>query len=61
MTVDPVCHKEINPAQALRENFEGHEYFFCSEKCREEFNHHPDRYAAEGLRAGVQYPMGISQ
>lgn len=61
MTIDPVCGKEVNPAEALSENFEGHEFFFCGEKCRDEFNRHPDQYAGEGLRAGVQYPMGVSK
>ncbi len=60
MTTDPVCGKEVNTGNGISETFEGHEFFFCSEKCRDEFNRHPDRYAGEGLRAGIQYPMGIS-
>ena len=61
MTIDPVCGKEVDPnAAAASENFEGHEYFFCSQKCKDEFNRHPDRYAGEGMRAGMQFPMGIS-
>jgi len=60
MTTDPVCGKEVKTGDAISETFEGHEFFFCSPKCQEEFNRHPDRYAGEGLRAGIQYPMGIS-
>jgi Cu+-exporting ATPase len=60
MTTDPVCGKEVKTGDAISEAFEGHEFFFCSPKCQEEFNRHPDRYAGEGLRAGIQYPMGIS-
>ena len=60
MTADPVCGKEVDTGNAISEIFEGHEYFFCSPQCREEFNQHPDRYAGEGMRAGIQYPMGIS-
>jgi YHS domain-containing protein len=60
MTTDPVCGKEVKTGDAIFETFEGHEFFFCSPKCQEEFNRHPDRYAGEGLRAGIQYPMGIS-
>jgi len=60
MTTDPVCGKEVKTGDVISETFEGHEFFFCSPKCQEEFNRHPDRYAGEGLRAGIQYPMGIS-
>jgi YHS domain-containing protein len=60
MTTDPVCGKEIDARNAISETFEGHEFSFCSQKCKDEFNRHPDRYAAEGMRAGIRYPMGIS-
>jgi YHS domain-containing protein len=60
MKSDPVCGNEVNERNAVSEMFEGHEFFFCSPKCRDEFNRHPDRYAGGGLRAGIQYPMGIS-
>ena len=60
MTTDPVCGKEVQTGDAISDTFEGHEFFFSSPKCQEEFNRHPDRYAGEGLRAGIQYPMGIS-
>lgn len=61
MTIDPVCGKEVNPENAPAEYFEGHEYFFCNQGCKDEFNRHPDRYAGEGMRAGIEYPMGISR
>lgn len=60
MTTDPVCGKQVNAEDAISETFEGHEFLFCSPKCRGEFNHHPDRYAGEGLTAGIQYPMGVT-
>lgn len=62
MKKDPVCGKEIDELHApFAENYEGHDYFFCSEACRRKFNEHPDQYSDEGLTPGIQYPMGVTE
>jgi YHS domain-containing protein len=60
MNFDPVCGKQVDAQTVPSEMFEGHQFFFCSPQCREEFNRHPDRYAGEGLTSGIKYPMGIT-
>ncbi len=37
LTEDPVCHKLVPRGQALRLRHDGKTYYFCSEKCCEEF------------------------
>lgn len=62
MTKDPVCGMEIEDvSSALTENYEGHDYFFCSQECLDEFNAHPEKYSGEGLTPGIKYPMGVTR
>ena len=35
---DPVCHKLIPKRQAIRLRHKGTTYYFCSEKCCDQFN-----------------------
>ena len=44
MAIDPVCGMEVDENQALRVTYEGQNYYFCSEDCRDEFNEAPDEY-----------------
>jgi YHS domain-containing protein len=41
---DPVCGMEVYPAPQLRSTFESHEYYFCSEECRQKFDTKPEKY-----------------
>jgi len=41
MVKDAVCNTYIPKEEALRETFDGREYFFCSKDCRKKF--HQDR------------------
>jgi uncharacterized membrane protein YraQ (UPF0718 family)/YHS domain-containing protein len=45
-TTDPVCGMRIDRVKALRSDYLGGAYFFCSDGCREEFERDPDRFAA---------------
>src|SRR5215204_5626305 len=52
---DPVCGMKVDPATARhRAEHAGHEYLFCSSKCRERFVAEPARYVAP---AAVQPPL----
>ncbi len=43
---DPVCGMEIEPEDAVaRVEYEGRDYYFCSESCEEEFKENPEDYA----------------
>jgi hypothetical protein len=42
---DPVCGMKVDKAKAIRKDFAGHAYFFCSEHCLHAFEAEPDRYA----------------
>lgn len=44
---DPVCGMRVADApDALRGNFDGVTYAFCSEACRREFLHSPERFVS---------------
>ena len=52
---DPVCGMSVNPSSAVRATHEGEAFYFCSERCRGEFDRAPARWAGvareEGRRA----------
>jgi uncharacterized protein len=43
---DPVCEMKVDRVKALRSDYMGGAYFFCSAGCREAFEDEPERYAA---------------
>jgi YHS domain-containing protein len=45
MKRDPVCGMLIDPADALRLEYHGKTYYFCSHLCKHEFEDRPDEYA----------------
>jgi YHS domain-containing protein len=45
MKRDPVCGMHIDPADALRLEYHGKTYFFCSQLCKREFEDRPEEYA----------------
>ena len=43
--LDPVCGMEVDPATAkFKAAHQGHDYFFCSARCREKFTAEPVKY-----------------
>jgi P-type Cu+ transporter len=43
--IDPVCSMSVNPATTKhRFSYQGQDYFFCSERCRERFEAEPQKY-----------------
>ena len=51
MTKDPVCGMEVNPKKAPTSTYEGKQFAFCSQECKELFDQDPQEYAAA---AGTQ-------
>jgi YHS domain-containing protein len=45
MKRDPVCGIHIHPADALRLEYHGRTYYFCSHPCKRQFEDRPDEYA----------------
>jgi uncharacterized protein len=55
MAIDPVCGMTVDPATAMETaTYAGTSYFFCSAGCRQEFEAHPEKYAA-GQPAPAQH------
>ncbi|MFP4026685.1 MAG: heavy metal translocating P-type ATPase [Candidatus Brocadiia bacterium] len=49
MPVDPVCDMEVDPEDASgKSEYRGKTYYFCSERCKEEFVSDPDMFLGEG-------------
>lgn len=49
MVTDPVCHMNLDPAQAAAsEVFEGEHFYFCSKACHRRFLAEPSAYASKG-------------
>jgi YHS domain-containing protein len=51
MRVDPVCGMEVDETkvpQSLRSEHLGHCFCFCSQECKEEFEHNPHQYVSPG-------------
>jgi Cu+-exporting ATPase len=46
MAKDVVCGTLVDPRQAILAEHAGHNYYFCSEKCRAAFQADPARFGA---------------
>ena len=44
-TIDPVCYMDIGPG--ISSTFEGIQYAFCSDYCKENFDANPVQYTTE--------------
>jgi putative ABC transport system ATP-binding protein len=44
MSLDPVCGMNVEKEQAISAVWEGQEYFFCAQGCRDEFLHKPQAF-----------------
>jgi len=41
---DQVCGMKVDPGKAIRRDFAGETYYFCSEHCLHAFEVNPDQY-----------------
>jgi Cu+-exporting ATPase len=54
MGLDPVCKMEVNPESAAgNSEYQGLTFYFCSERCKHEFDADPERYLDETDRAQI--------
>jgi heavy metal translocating P-type ATPase len=47
ITIDPVCGMQVSPNHALKSEFQGKSFYFCSEECRMKFEYDPKNELAE--------------
>jgi uncharacterized membrane protein YraQ (UPF0718 family)/YHS domain-containing protein len=52
-TTDPVCEMKVDRVKALRSDYMGGAYYFCSAGCREAFEDQPERYARPPAVSGA--------
>ncbi len=46
MAHDPVCNMEVNEQNApAQTRYQGQNYYFCSEQCKQKFDQNPQQYA----------------
>ena len=46
--IDPVCAMQVRTSDApAHSNYEGREYYFCADRCREKFEEDPERYTKD--------------
>lgn len=44
MLRDPVCGMEVDERPALKTNYKGKDYYFCSPTCLEQFRKNPEKF-----------------
>lgn len=59
MPRDPVCGMNVSEDRATaRSEYRGRSYYFCSDRCKTEFDKNPDRYATPDETAGREDRTG---
>ena len=49
MAKDPVCGMQVDEHQAAgTSEHQGETYYFCSARCKQQFDQHPERYSGQG-------------
>ena len=51
---DPVCNMEVDERSAAgRSQYQGEDYYFCSQDCKQKFDRNPEQYTRQkGQSAG---------
>jgi P-type Cu+ transporter len=49
MARDPVCGMQVSEQQAAGTSaYQGETYYFCSPRCKDQFDQTPERYTSQG-------------
>ncbi|HKQ74693.1 MAG TPA: YHS domain-containing protein [Blastocatellia bacterium] len=52
MQTDPVCGMQVDDQKATaKSQFQGTNYYFCSNECKRKFDQQPQQYAAKAGKA----------
>ena len=53
MQTDPVCGMQVDDQRATaKSQFQGTNYYFCSDECKRKFDQQPQQYASKASKAG---------
>ena len=45
---DPVCNMQVDEQSAAgRSQYQGQDYYFCSQDCKQKFDRNPEQYAEQ--------------
>lgn len=59
MAIDPVCKMNLEPAKAaVKVDYAGQTYYFCSETCHKTFSADPQKYAGSAPHGGGSHHHG---
>ncbi len=47
MAKDPVCGMDLDEKTALRSEYKGQTYYFCSPGCKRSFDQEPEKYVGK--------------
>lgn len=47
MVKDVVCGMTVDPQTAVKSEYKGQTYYFCSNGCKTQFDKDPDKYASQ--------------
>jgi YHS domain-containing protein len=62
MQTDPVCGMRVDDQKSTaKSQFQGTNYYFCSDDCKRKFDQQPQQYAAKAGKAGGGGQGGGSQ
>jgi len=59
MTKDPVCGNQVTDSNAPTSTYQGTQYRFCGQACKQKFDGNPQQYA-KSQQAGVSGQSGQS-
>jgi YHS domain-containing protein len=49
MAKDSVCGMQVDERQAAgQSDYQGETYYFCSARCKQQFDQNPERYSGQG-------------
>jgi len=51
---DPVCGMQVSDDTSVTSTYQGKKYSFCGEKCKQEFDKNPQRFAGSGQSQSQQ-------
>ncbi len=54
MPIDPVCWMHVDRTSEYAVEYNGQKYYFCSLKCKEEFEKAPQKYL--GVKSQMKMP-----
>lgn len=48
MQTDPVCRMQVDEQKAAgKSDYQGKTFYFCSETCKQQFDHNPQQYTSQ--------------